>query len=136
MATKTQKNTSLILKREDNRKNFYGYELVLELFDCDLKRLTSKKYIQEFVDGMCKTIGMEKHGPLHAERYMGGGIWGKGFSFFQFITTSSITGHFIETDRTAFINVFSCNTFNVKKADSFARKFFRAKRFSNHLIIH
>ncbi|MEK7519218.1 MAG: S-adenosylmethionine decarboxylase [Patescibacteria group bacterium] len=136
MAKKFEKNTSIVLSAEKNKKTFYGYELVLELFDCDLKRLTSKKYIQEFVDGMCKTIDMEKHGPLHAERYMGGGIWGKGFSFLQFITTSSITGHFIETDKTAFINVFSCNAFDAKKADEFAKKFFRAKRFSNHLIIH
>lgn len=136
MAQKKFKNTIFVLKPERKRKNFYGYELILELFDCDLECLTSKKKIQEFVDGMCKTIGMQKYGPLYAKRYMGGGIWGKGYSFFQFITTSSITGHFIEKERTAFINVFSCSSFDVKKADEFARKFFRAKRYSNHLIVH
>lgn len=119
-----------------NRKKIYGMELVLELFGCNLKCLTSKKKIQEFIDGICKEIEMKKYGPLYIKRFPGGELWGEGYSFFQFITTSSITGHFIESDRIAFLDIFSCNRFDSKKAKLFAKNFFQAKKIRNTLIIH
>ncbi len=123
-------------KKIKNKKKIYGMELILELFDCDLKNLTSKEKIKEFVNSLCQAIKMKKHGPIIIERYKGGGLFGEGYSFFQFITTSSITGHFIEPDRIAFINIFSCNVFNSKNAANFTQKFFQAKRIKNRLIIH
>jgi len=111
-------------------------ELVLELSGCNLKYLASKKKIQEFINGICKEIKMEKYGPSYINRFPGGDLWDVGYSFFQFITTSSITGHFIEPDRIAFINIFSCNAFNSKKAGRFAKNFFQARKLKNRLIIH
>jgi S-adenosylmethionine/arginine decarboxylase-like enzyme len=79
---------------------------------------------------------MKKFGKASIKRFQGGGYFGKGFSFFQFITTSSIVGHFIEKDKIAFLNIFSCKVFNHKKAANFAKKFFKAKRIKMKIILH
>jgi len=117
-------------------KKIYGMELILDLFDCDLKILTSRKKTQEFIDGVSQVIKMEKYGPSLIKRFKGGRLFGTGFSFFQFVTTSSITGHFIEDNKIAFINIFSCNIFNPDRVANFAKKFFGAKKIKKKLIIH
>lgn len=118
------------------KTKIYGLELVLELFSCDLKILASGKKIKTFIDQICKLIKIKKYGPSYIKRFMGGDSFGEGYSFFQFITSSSIAGHCIEADRVVFINIFSCNLFDYKKAIGFAQKFFRAKRAKKKIIIH
>jgi len=118
------------------KKKVYGLELILELFGCDLNIITSRSKIKEFITKICKVIKMEKFGPALIKRFQGGGHFGEGFSFFQFITTSSIVGHFIEKDRIAFLNIFSCNVFDYKKAADFSKKFFKAKKVKTKIIFH
>lgn len=120
-----------------NKKKIYGLELILELFGCDLKVLTSAKKIREFLVLVCKEVNLGRYGPPRIKRFKGGGLFGEGYSFFQFLNSSSITGHFIETeDRIAFINIFSCGVFDPKKAADFSKKFFKAETIKTKLIIH
>jgi len=118
------------------KKGIYGMELIVELFGCDLSIITSKEKIQEFIDRVCKEINMEKYGASRIKRFPGGELWGVGYSFLQFLTTSSITGHFIDNGGIAFLNIFSCKQYDDKKAAQFAEKFFRAKRVNSKLIVH
>lgn len=46
----------------------------------------------------------------------------------QFIETSSITIHLDEFGLRAFIDVFSCRTFDVNRAKNFSKSFFKAKK--------
>ena len=119
-----------------NRKKIYGLELVLEVFGCDLKDLKSKERIQEYLDKATKIVKLEKYGSPRIKRFMGGNNWNEGYSFFQFLTTSSITGHYIEPDRIAFINIFSCSMFDPEKAIEFTKKFFKVKKIKTKLIVH
>lgn len=119
-----------------NKKKIYGLELILEVFDCDLKYLTSKEKIQEYLVKTSKIIKLERYGSPQIQRFMGGGGWDMGYSFFQFLTTSSITGHCLELEKLVFINVFSCSIFDPKKARDFTKKFFRAKKVNSKLIVH
>ena len=52
----------------------------------------------------------------------------KGFSLVQLIETSSITGHFSDYWKTAYINIFSCKKYDKEKAKKFTKDFFKAKR--------
>ena len=119
-----------------NRKKIYGLELILEVFGCDLKDLKSKERIQEYLDKATKIVKLEKYGSPRIKRFMGGNGWDEGYSFFQFLTTSSITGHYIEPDRVAFINIFSCSVFDPEKAIEFTRKFFKVEKIKTKLIVH
>src|SRR3989338_9572527 len=96
----------------NKEKKIYGLELVLELFDCDLEKLTSINQVEEFLDKLEKEGGLTTYGAPLIKRFMGGGHFGEGYSFLQFLSSSSIAGHYIEGDRVVFLNVFSCSMFN------------------------
>ena len=117
------------------KKKIYGYELVMDLFECDLEVLSSKKKIQEYVDKLCKLIKMKKFGktliPYFGEREK----FTKGFSLVQLIETSSITGHFSDYWKTAYINIFSCKEYDAKLAKKFTKEFFGAKRVKSRLLV-
>jgi len=57
-----------------------------------------------------------------------------GYSMVQLIETSSITGHFSEHKRTAYINIFSCAWFDAEKVTQFTQEYFDAHRADAHLI--
>ncbi len=117
-----------------NEKKIYGYELVLDLFECDAKVISNKKKLQEFVDKLCKLIKMKKFGktllPYFGEREE----FTKGYSLVQLIETSSITGHFSDHWRTAYINIFSCATYDEKLAEKFTKEFFGAKKIKARFL--
>jgi len=109
-------------------KKIYGYELVLDLFECDVDVITSKKKLQEYVDKLCKLIKMKKYGKTLLLYFGERQAFTKGYSLVQLIETSSITGHFSDYWRTAYINIFSCRAYNQALAKKFTKDFFRAKK--------
>lgn len=48
-----------------------------------------------------------------------------GYSLVQLIETSSITGHFVDRNGDAYIDVFSCKPFDVETARAVVREYFR-----------
>jgi len=117
------------------KRRIYGYELTLDLFECDLRILSSKKKLQTYVTQLCKLIKMKKYGKTLLPYFGEKEPYTKGYSLVQLIETSSITGHFSDFWKTAYINIFSCRKFSDKKALAFTKKFFRAKRVKSRLLI-
>lgn len=117
------------------KSKIYGKELILDLYDCDPKIIRSKKKILEYSNKICNLIKMEKYGKLFIKRFGEKTDWGEGYSFFQFITTSSISGHFVEPRNIAYINIFSCKSFDHKIAADFTKEFFNAKRIKSIVLI-
>jgi S-adenosylmethionine/arginine decarboxylase-like enzyme len=112
-----------------------GQELILDLYHCGPKIIRSKKKISEYVNKVCHLIKMKKHGKLILERFGAQTAWGLGYSFFQFIEESSISGHFLENENLAFLNIFSCKSFNAKIVKDFTKKFFKAKKIKDRVLI-
>lgn len=112
----------------------FGWELILNLYDCDLSRISSKKKIKEYVDKLCKLIGMKQFGKTWIPYFGHKKPHTKGYSLVQLIETSSITGHFSEAKKSAYINIFSCKVYDHKKAKEFTAKFFGAKKVKNTLL--
>jgi len=113
----------------------YGYELILNLHQCEKETLTSKKKLKEYVDSLCKVINMKKYGNTIIAYFGEKMAYTKGFSLLQLIETSSITGHFSDLWKTAYINIFSCRKFDSKKARKFTKEFFGAKKLSSRFTI-
>ncbi len=113
----------------------YGWELILNLYECESAIISSKKKIQEYVDKLCKLIKMEKYGKAWIPYFGHKKPHTKGYSLVQLIETSSITAHFSEYKKSAYINIFSCKAYDHKKAKEFTKKFFKAKRMKTHFII-
>ena len=116
-------------------KKIFGYELVLDLFECDEQVITSKKKLKEYVDRLCMLIKMKKYGKTLLPYFGEKEKYTKGYSLVQLIETSSITGHFSDYWKTAYINIFSCKVYNKDIAKKFTKEFFGAKRMKTRFII-
>lgn len=113
----------------------YGYELILDLYDCNPKIIRSRKDIQNYIDLLCRTIKMKKYGRALIPHFGEKRPYTKGYSLVQLIETSSITGHFSELWNSAHINIFSCKKYDPKKATALSKEFFQAKRISRRFIL-
>lgn len=116
------------------KSNIFGYELVMDLYDCDKTVISSKKKLQEYVDELCKLIKMVKYGKTLLPYFGEKCAFTKGHSLVQLIETSSITGHFSELWNTAYINIFSCKEYDQQLAKQFTRQFFSAKRMKSKFL--
>lgn len=117
------------------KSKVYGKELIMDLFDCDPEIIRSKKKLEEYASELCNLIKMKKYGKTIVERFGLGKNFTAGYSLVQLIETSSVTGHFSELWNRAYINIFSCKTFNHKIALKFTKEFFKAKKVKNRIII-
>ncbi|HNX25977.1 MAG TPA: S-adenosylmethionine decarboxylase [Phycisphaerae bacterium] len=109
------------------RNVVFGWELVLDLYDCDPAIMSSEKELRRFTLELCKVINMTPYGEPWTPYFGENCEHTKGYSLLQFIETSSITGHFSEGTKTAYINIFTCKAFDEKKAEEFTVKFFKAR---------
>jgi len=116
-------------------KKIYGKELILDLFECDPKIIRSKKKILEYSNKICNLIKMKKYGKPICERFGFGKDLTAGFSLVQLIESSLVSGHFSELWNQAFIDIFSCKLFDEKMATNFTKKFFKAKKIKNRVLI-
>lgn len=122
-------------KKTRNKKEVtYGWELILNLYGCSLKVISSKKKIQEYTNRLCRLIKMEKFGKTLIPYFGHKKPHTQGYSLVQLIETSSIIGHFSESKKSAYINIFSCRAYDYKKAKKFTVEFFEAKRVKSHFI--
>jgi len=116
-------------------KNSFGQELVLNLYGCDLKTISSGKKIKEFVITLCDdVIHMKRYGKPLIPHFGHDNPITSGYSLVQLIETSSVTAHFSEFKKSVYLNIFSCAWFDPKKTKAFCKKFFGAKRVEAKLL--
>jgi len=115
-------------------KKAFGYELVMDLYECDKGIISSKKKLQAYTNKLCKLIKMKKYGKTLLPYFGEKQAFTKGYSLVQLIETSSITGHFSEFWATAYINIFSCKKYNHGLAKRFTQKYFKAKKIKAKLL--
>jgi S-adenosylmethionine/arginine decarboxylase-like enzyme len=106
----------------------FGWELILDLYECAPEPMRSKEAICRFARELCAVIKMVPYGEPLAPYFGEKQEHTKGYSLLQFIETSSITGHFSEGTNCVYLNIFSCKRYDEKAAEEFARNFFGAQR--------
>lgn len=110
----------------------YGKESIIDLHKCN-EKLFDRKNLKKFFKELCDLLNMERcdlHfwddvGVPESKRQTEPHL--KGTSAIQFITTSNITIHTLNDLKSAYINIFSCNDFDIDKAEKFCKKFFKGK---------
>jgi len=122
-------------KIKNQKSKIYGKELILDLYDCDPKIIRSKKKIGEYSNKICDLIKIIKYGKPIVERFALHHDHAAGYSLVQLIESSLVSGHFSELWNWAYINIFSCNDFDDKKATTFTKKIFNAKKIKNRVLI-
>jgi len=114
---------------------YFGYHLMLDCSGCN-DGIKSRANIQAFVEELIKRIDMTAHGEPIIE-YLLPGDPKEGYSLLQLITTSNITGHFIQSNFTAYFDVFSCKEFDINIVIDTVKEYFGAKTIRiNYLTRH
>ena len=121
--------------RRHLNKNEFGIELILDLYQCDPEIIRSEEKLKEYVDKLCKILEMKKYKECHIHHFGHNSEKTAGYSLLQFIETSSITGHFAEATNNAYLNIFSCKSYDAKKAVDFTKDFFKAKKVKKKIIV-
>jgi S-adenosylmethionine/arginine decarboxylase-like enzyme len=106
------------MRNINNKEAKYGMELVIDLHDCDVSKLT-KKNLDIFFKRLCEISHMEAVGK---PKYWKCDIelpHLKGYSGIQFIKTSDIIIHTLDITKDAYINFFSCKDFNIPEVLAF-----------------
>ncbi len=117
----------------------YGFELILDLHDCDVSTFNRNSLGEYFVK-LCKAIDMERC-ELHfwddvgvppEERQTSPHT--KGTSAVQFILTSTVVVHTLDLLKAVYINIFSCKPYDKKVAEELTKEWFGAKECKSHFI--
>ena len=107
----------------------YGYELVLDLHECNPDTFT-RSNIDTYFTELCKVLEMQKcvvhfwddlDLPLEEHETL---PHLKGTSAVCFISTSSIVIHTLDILKAAYINIFSCKSLDEKVAQEFSERWF------------
>lgn len=116
-------------------KPAFAWELAMDFYDCDLAKVSNPKNIQHFAEELCKMLDLKTYGEPVTPYFEDHLAHGRGYGFIQFIETGSISGHFSESNRSSYINLFSTRLFDPDPVEKFTKTSFSAKRMSSRFII-
>jgi len=110
----------------------WGYHLMLDCRGMN-DALNSKKEITKFVKELVIAIDMVAVGkPII--KYLCENDPKSGYSLVQLIQTSNITAHFMDQDRTAYFDVFSCKKFEPAIVESIVKKYFNPSNIKSNFL--
>lgn len=115
--------------------NQFGQELILNLYECDLTKISDGEHIKNYLIKLCdEVIFMKRFGDAWIEHFGHENPITSGYSMMQMIETSNVSGHFSEHKRSVYINIFSCKWFNPETARRFSKSWFGARRVKSKLL--
>jgi S-adenosylmethionine/arginine decarboxylase-like enzyme len=105
------------------KRKSWGYQLLLDISNCNPDAIRSKKTITEFVKELVPAIDMIAFGRPRIVRFGKGNL--VGLTLVQLIEKSDITAHFVENSNDAYIDIFSCTSFDPKIAIRICKEYFQ-----------
>ena len=117
--------------------NYWGYHLLIDATGCDIERVSNLEHIQNFVTKLVKDIDMDTNDVPMYSHYTSvpEKLHLKGYSFYQFIITSNISGHICEFDGSFYLDVFSCKNFNKDIVVKLFEEWFIPKHINHSFLI-
>lgn len=125
----------MILKDGVATDDQYGLELIMDLYACDLAKISDGELIKKYLIELCDNqIFMKRFGDSWVQHFGHDNPITAGYSMMQMIETSCITGHFSEHKKSCYINIFSCKWFDIEKAAEFTREWFGAGKINRRFL--
>ncbi len=112
----------------------FGPHLMLDLYDCNKKKLKDVQFIYKFLDSLPGLIGMTKIMPPYTFAYSGKVKEDWGVSGVVLIAESHISVHTFPEKGYLSLDIFSCNDFDVDEASEYIINAFEAKRVERHFL--
>jgi len=122
------------IKKEFYDSNAWGLLTSVDLYVCNPETIRNAAAIKKYVDELCELIEMKQFGETQIVNF-GEDEKVAGYSMFQLIETSLISGHFANKSNSAYIDIFSCKYYEPSVVVEFTKKFFKAKEIKMHYIL-
>lgn len=105
---------------------YWGYHLILDCGGCN-DGISSKENITLFTKELVRRIDMKAWGEPIVEHFATHDPGKSGYSMLQLIETSNLAAHFVDRDKTAYFDIFSCKPFSNDTVIETVREFFGAE---------
>lgn len=115
--------------------SYWGYHYIMDCRSCDVDKVRSRDNIAEFVKALVVGIDMKAYGPPMIEHFATHNADAAGYSMVQLIETSSITGHFVDKNGDAYIDIFSCKPFDGDAARRIAVDYFNPQQVRSSFLV-
>jgi len=112
----------------------WGYHLLLDCTEGNLKEISSKENVRAFIKELVVAIDMVAFGEPWIEHFATHDIEKAGISLCQMIETSNITGHFVDKNGNFYIDVFSCKPYDKDVVIQVVNKYFHPTKIRTHFI--
>lgn len=109
---------------DNDEVGYWGYHLILDARGCDIAAITRRETLDRFIRTLVRDIDMKAYGAPIIEHFATHDADKAGYSMVQLIETSSITGHFVDRNGDAYIDVFSCKPYPIETVRSLVQRFF------------
>lgn len=104
----------------------WGLHIAIDAHDCDPDLIRDGEAIKEFTVRLCELIEMKRFRECMVVNF-GEDERVAGYSMFQFIETSCVSGHFANQTNRVYLDVFSCKKYDLVDVIQFTSEFFKAK---------
>ena len=121
-------NTKNKSKQGGSNNEYWGYHLILDCSHCDIPKISDGNNIKNFIKELVSRIDMKAFGEPIIQRFALEDRAKAGYSLVQLIETSSITGHFVELNGDAYIDIFSCKQYDQQLVKEIVNKYFNPKK--------
>ena len=111
--------------RQPGLGRYWGYHLILDCRGCDRDAVRDRETLLEWLRTLVERIDMRAFGHPVCEHFATHDPDAAGYSLVQLIETSSITGHFVDRNGDAYIDVFSCKAFDLETVRAVVHEYFR-----------
>ncbi len=101
----------------------FGQHLIVDAAGCN-DRISDRASIADFSQDLVKAIGMKAYGAPWIEHFGHDLPKASGFTLVQLIETSNITAHFCDETGEAYIDIFSCSSFDEAVAIEVIQQYF------------
>lgn len=114
----------------------FGYQLLLDMYDCKGKAVYLFDDCYQFLEELCYLLKMNKQSPPFLFRSDEINFPDKaGFSGWLPLIESGIQIHTLEKNNFVSLDIYSCRKFNIKECIEFSQKIFVPKKIKDQFIL-
>ncbi len=114
--------------------NTFGPHLMLDLHQCNRRKLRNFELIYDFLKEMPAKIGMTRISEPKVMKYKDRWARTPGVTGFVILAESHVSIHTFPDDDFVFIDIFSCRNFDYNATKEYLIRFFESKSPKTHLV--
>jgi len=105
---------------------FWAWQFMIDCNNCDVNSITDEEHIKQFIKKLTQELLLEEYGdPILI--FLRGEENNEGYNFVQILKTGKISGTFVTSLKTAYIDIISTKRYDTHPPEDLAREFFKSK---------